>query len=159
MYQEGSMDTKCNVYLRTQNFINYINKKKVATFKKNFFYWSRVDLQCCVSFSCTATWFSYTHTYIHSFSDSFPIYVITENWAGYPVQYSRFLLVICLIYSSVCVSWHEELCWALVWAQNAHIGLITEWTHWDWLLELTMPCCSPNFAPGWIQVSPSFVTT
>ena len=32
------------------------------------FYWSLVDLQCCVSFKCTAKWFSYTYTYSHSFS-------------------------------------------------------------------------------------------
>ena len=37
------------------------------------FYWIIVDLQCCVSFRCTAKWFSYTYTYIHSFSDPFPI--------------------------------------------------------------------------------------
>ena len=36
-------------------------------------YWSIVDLQCCVSFRYTANGFSYTYTYIHSFSDSFPI--------------------------------------------------------------------------------------
>ena len=36
-------------------------------------YWNIVDLQCCVSFRCAAKWFSYTYTYIHSFSDSFPI--------------------------------------------------------------------------------------
>ena len=36
-------------------------------------YWSVVDLQCCVSFRCTAKWISYTYTYIHSFLDSFPI--------------------------------------------------------------------------------------
>ena len=34
-------------------------------FLKNF-YWSRVDLLCCVSFRCTAKWISYTYTYIHS---------------------------------------------------------------------------------------------
>ena len=34
------------------------------------FYWSKVDLQCCISFRCIAKWFSYIYiyTYIHSFS-------------------------------------------------------------------------------------------
>ena len=41
-------------------------------FLKNF-YWSIVDLQCCVSFRYTAKWISYTYTYIHSVLDSFPI--------------------------------------------------------------------------------------
>ena len=31
------------------------------------FYWSLVDLQCCVRFRCTAKWISYMYTYIHSF--------------------------------------------------------------------------------------------
>ena len=31
-------------------------------------YWGIVDLQCCVSFRCTAKWFNYTYTYIRSFS-------------------------------------------------------------------------------------------
>ena len=34
-------------------------------FIKNF-YWIIVDLQCCVSFRCTAKWLSYTNTQIHS---------------------------------------------------------------------------------------------
>ena len=29
--------------------------------KKRIFYWSVVDLQCCVSFRCIAQWFSYTY--------------------------------------------------------------------------------------------------
>ena len=64
-------------------------------------YWSIVDLKCCVSFRYTAKWFSYTYTYIHSFSDSFPIEVITEYWVEFPVLYSRSLLIICFIYSSI----------------------------------------------------------
>ena len=28
------------------------------------FYWSVVDLQCCLHFSCTAKWFSYTYIYV-----------------------------------------------------------------------------------------------
>ena len=43
-------------------------------FKK--FYWSIVDLQCCVSFRYIAKGLSYTH--IHSFSDSFLTKVTTE---------------------------------------------------------------------------------
>ena len=31
---------------------------------KIYFYWSRVDLQCCVSFRCAAKW-SYMYMYIH----------------------------------------------------------------------------------------------
>ena len=37
------------------------------------FYCCIVDLQYCVNFRSTAKWISYTYTYIHSFSDSFPM--------------------------------------------------------------------------------------
>ena len=60
-----------------------------------------VDFQCCVSFWCVAKWFSYTYTYIHSLSDSFPIWVITEGWVEFPVLYSKSLLVICFIFSRI----------------------------------------------------------
>ena len=66
------------------------------------FYWSIVDLQCGISFECTAKWFSYTGTYIHSFLDYFLIEVIPEYWVEFPVLYGRSLLVIHLIYCSVC---------------------------------------------------------
>ena len=62
-------------------------------------YWNIVDLQCYVSFRCAAKWFSYTYTCIYSFSNSFPIEVITEYWVEFPVIYSRTLLVIYFIYS------------------------------------------------------------
>ena len=68
--------------------------------KKN--YWNLVDLQCCVSFKCIVKSISYTHTYIHSFLDSFPIKVISEYWVEFPVLHSRSLLVIYFMYS--CVS-------------------------------------------------------
>ena len=50
-------------------FVFFLYFKDTCFLKK--FYWDIVDLQCCVSFSCTAKWVNYTYT--HSFSDSFPI--------------------------------------------------------------------------------------
>ena len=42
-------------------------------------------------------------TYIHSFSDTFLIYIIKGYWVQLPTLYSRFLLVVYLIYSSLCM--------------------------------------------------------
>ena len=48
----------------------------VFLFKKVLFYWSKVDLQCCVNFSCPAKWFSYCYTqYTQSFFRFFSILV------------------------------------------------------------------------------------
>ena len=68
-------------------------------FKTFTLYWnvSRVDLHCCVSFSCIAKWFSYTYAPVYSFLYSFPIQVVTEHWAEFPVL----LLVIYLKYNGV----------------------------------------------------------
>ena len=58
----------------------------------------RMDwLECCISFRHIIKWLSYTYTYIHSF----PMYIITEYWVEFSVLYSRSLLVIHLVYSSV----------------------------------------------------------
>ena len=70
----------------------------------SLFYWSIVDLQCCVNFYCTAKWFSYTYIYIyieierHSFSHSSPLWFITGYGLQFPVPYSRILLYIHSIY-------------------------------------------------------------
>ena len=68
---------------------------------KKIFFWSVVGLKSWVSFCCIAKWISYTYKYIHSFLDSFPIYVITKYSVEFPVLYSGDLLVIYFIYSSV----------------------------------------------------------
>ena len=49
-----------------------------------FVYWSRVDLQCCVSFRYTAKWFSYT--YIHNFFQILFPYGLLQN-IGYSLSW------------------------------------------------------------------------
>ena len=44
-----------------------------------FFYWSIVDLQCCINFHCIAKWFNYTDIYI-LFLYSFPLWFIIGYW-------------------------------------------------------------------------------
>ena len=76
----------------------------ISIFSFFFFFWSTIDLQCCVSFRCAAKWIYCTYTYIHSFLDSFHMLAITQYWVEFPVLYSRSLLVIYFIYSSVYMS-------------------------------------------------------
>ena len=47
----------------------FLGKRALALypFFKSYYYCSIVDFLCCVSFTCTAKWVSYTHTYMHSF--------------------------------------------------------------------------------------------
>ena len=56
--------------------------------------------------------YMYTYLPIHSFLYSFPTEVTTEHWVEFPVLYSRSLLVIYFIYSSVYIQrrqWHPTL--------------------------------------------------
>ena len=89
------------IYINKVSFFFSFRRRDSFLFN---FYWNTVDLQCCVSFRCTAKWISYTYTYIHSFLDSFPIEAITEYWVEFPVLYSSSLLVTYFIYSSMYMS-------------------------------------------------------
>ena len=87
----------------------HLHYSTMSTMQKLFyflFYWNIVDLQWCVSFRCTANWFTHTHTHTHihththtyKYIGSFPLKVITRYWVESPVLYSRSLLVIYFMY-------------------------------------------------------------
>ena len=64
----------------------YVNDSSIfifLIFKKFKFYWRVVDLQCGVSFRCTAKWFSYIYTYIHSFLESLSQNIDTSFLKGH----------------------------------------------------------------------------
>ena len=69
--------------------------------KKNISYWTRVDLQCCISYRGYSKEIQlYIYVYLLFFR-FFPIYIITEYWVEFLVLYSRYLLIIYFIYESV----------------------------------------------------------
>ena len=56
-----------SVYCVSEVMLHLYKLLKVSFFIL-ILYWGIVDEQCCVSFRCTAKWFSYTYTCIYSFS-------------------------------------------------------------------------------------------
>ena len=87
---------------------NFGSHQRLNGCDSSLFYWSRVDLQCCVSLRCTAKRFRYRYTYIYSFLGFFPHLVVTEYCVEFSVLLcSRALLTAYLIYSGVCV--HPKL--------------------------------------------------
>ena len=85
-------------------FFFCFRKKNEITFKKRswiFFYWSIIDLQCCVDSRYTTKWFSYTHAYIHTYIRIYISYI--ENIYIYPFQiFLHHRLLEGIEYSSQC---------------------------------------------------------
>ena len=72
----------------------------IVCFLKN--YWSMVELQCCISFRCTAEWVSYTYTYFNPFSDFFSSslseniessFLCNVDFVGYPMYSNVYILI------------------------------------------------------------------
>lgn len=102
------------------------------------FYWSRVDLQYCVSFKCTAI--SYACVHIQSFLDFFPHRPV-QSIDKFPGLYSRSLLLLVYIFfiltftpqcsqASVCCS--KGLDGGVLWLWN----LSTSFTSYMTLCKL-----------------------
>ena len=54
------MNVKINLLLcHTQPPLSFVFKFISSTIRFSLFNWSRVDLQCCISFRCTEKWFRY----------------------------------------------------------------------------------------------------
>ena len=77
--------------------------RMVPSFFKNMFYWSIGDLQCCVSFRCTAESVSQTYAYT-----SILFQILSLYWLSQSTEYispscivSRSLLLVIFVCSSV----------------------------------------------------------
>ena len=82
-------------------FLSFLHQSCLSiSFVFFHFYWSIIDLNTVLASSVQQSE-SLIHTLTSTLLDSWPIYIVTEYWEEFPVLYSRSLLVICFIYSSV----------------------------------------------------------
>ena len=115
---------------------NQLNNHSWLVFENSFmwdlcfvFHWSILDLQRCVSFRCTAQWFSYiymyTDTHIYVYFRFFSIIGYYKILSIVPCAIQWSLLVIYLIYSSV---WDFLSTWSEMWAWES--------VAWTWLSRM-----------------------
>jgi len=102
------------------------------SFNLILFYWSIVDLQCCVSFRCTSKWFRYilyiyTYTYIHilfilinSFRYSVSVSMSSQNENCFVSPFSIHALI--SFTRLFTVSWYLVKCWAVQVVEGSHIS-------------------------------------
>ena len=94
------------------------------------FYWSIVNLQCCVSFKCTARWFIYT--YIHAFFFRF------FSIIGY---YKILRASLVAQWLRICLPMQGTRVWALIWEDPTCRGAAGPVSHNYWA------CASAACAP------------
>ena len=78
--------------------LSHFNTNMLWLLKK--FYWSMIDIQCCVNFYCTAKWFSFTYIYI-------PFYILFHYGLSQDAEYSSLCYTVgpcCLRYAMTYIS-------------------------------------------------------
>ena len=86
-------------------FLSQVSSPPNSSFKKQkqlfILDWNIASERCCDNFRWTAKGLSHTYTCIHSPLASLPVQAAKQCWAGFPVLYSRSLLVIHVKYTRV----------------------------------------------------------
>ena len=78
------------------------------------FYWSAIDLQCCVSFRKA----NHLYIYIYLLLDSFPVEVITEYWVEFPVLLLLVLISYQMATHSSILTHSSVLAWETPWTEE-----------------------------------------
>ena len=124
------------------------------------FFYCVVDLQCCMSFCCTAKWFSVYCTCVYSFSYSFGLWFLTGYWIGSLGSavgpcLSILCVIVCICSSQtpdLSLPWQPQVCplylWVCFcfWKQKIYLYHILDsmykWCHviffCFWLISLSM---------------------
>ena len=113
----------------------------------NLFYWTIVDLQCCVHLCCTAKWLRYTYTYVY-------IYVYTHTHT-HTHTHTRVLFSILFHYGLSQKMGYSSLCYIVglclfilcivIWTANPDLSIFPS------LIPL-YPLATTSLFPMWVCI-------